>query len=533
MKKKNILKIILIVMVYSFIASVVNECTYMSMIFFSAMIFASFLFTIKNYENKSLKILNIIVFIAFLILVIYNSRYKSLPFTSADWANFDYFATSAIAEGGFLLFSAVDLFTGIIATLYTIFGADINMIFFFSLPFTYLTTNYLYKTVYMISSNKSKAELVSSIYIITPLIFIFSLSVLRETAIEFFVIFSFYNFYKYYKNNFKKNLVVALISAAIASMMHSGMIILIFVYLYAACQRKKFKIFNLKAIFLVLLIFVIVYNTPIYQQIASRFYWITLENLVYEVNRWNQYISASRSYISTVSDTLLGLIADIPYRFFMFSTSPYPWQIYDRNTIIVMIFDGTIRWFIAICVIIIFKNIYKKKYVLKDLNIIKIILLIMFMFNLIFCYGTSNYDTAMRHRTKIYPIELVLISCFIFNKKDKNSEKCKKETQIKRIYNPNNKIKNNNLYDVNLDNILNYGKINNLLIDVEQKIENMKTDFKWIIVNDVEEKKYYKEKLLQKVKEKSTSSNTNLIKINQLSIANKWDETLKDVYYEK
>ena len=98
--------------------------------------------------------------------------------------------------------------------------------------------------------------------------------------------------------------------------------------------------------------------------------------------------------------------------------SPFPWQVYDFETIISLFVDGFLRYIIIYFLIKIFLSIKKESS--RDKNIIVSLFLIIIITNIIFSLGVNNYGQAMRHRTKTLPVEIVLI--FSYFKKEENDE---------------------------------------------------------------------------------------------------------------
>ena len=119
-------------------------------------------------------------------------------------------------------------------------------------------------------------------------------------------------------------------------------------------------------------------------------------------------VFANTDYIGAPG-TSIGVLLQTPIRFIFYLLSPLPWQVISRGTFIAMILDSTIRW---ICFYRITKlSIIKKDKLLleyKEKMVIGASLVIILSTTLIFAWGTNNYGTAMRHRTGMYPIEVLL-----------------------------------------------------------------------------------------------------------------------------
>ena len=116
-------------------------------------------------------------------------------------------------------------------------------------------------------------------------------------------------------------------------------------------------------------------------------------------------VSGSTDYIGAANSSL-ELIIQLPIRLFYFVLAPLPWHVRSGGTLIAFFLDGIFRiWMVGrICANYrTLKHAYGFKYNLFMAGII-IYLITMFVFS----WGTNNYGTAMRHRLKIFPLEILL-----------------------------------------------------------------------------------------------------------------------------
>jgi hypothetical protein len=113
------------------------------------------------------------------------------------------------------------------------------------------------------------------------------------------------------------------------------------------------------------------------------------------------------SYVKEAPMTPLGLIVQTPYRMFMFALAPLPWQVYSVSTGLAWLIDGLLRMWIIYRMLRFFIG-YKAK-VPQEQAIKLAFLLIVFLTYFVFAWGTLNYGTAMRHRAKIFPIEIIFV----------------------------------------------------------------------------------------------------------------------------
>lgn len=413
--KKQVIYVSLIAIIYAIIVSYIIGLRFSGVLLASFLIFFAYFKNIKNFDRNNFIIYSLI-FLVDLVLVIYNSKYRNLPFTNIDWHNFDNFAKNLLLSSNGNIFkifiNAIDLFTALVTIIYKFFGTNITMIYFYILPFSFILSNYLYKIVYKITNDVKIAQRYSLIILLYPANFIFSLSVLREIPIQCLTIMSFYYFLSYLKDDKMTNLIKSLVFIFLATLMHSGMIGILIIYVYIIVQKKfynEYKIFRPWILFITAVLMFGLSFTSLWQPITKRFINIdSTSDVLKTVNYQNDYLIANTQYINNNSSSFFELILTVPYRMIMFSMSPFPWQIFNFSTLLSLLLDGVFRYYIVINCIIIFKNRHKFEHESK--NIILIIALILIISDFLFGLGCNNYGQAMRHRTKLLSFELILLS---------------------------------------------------------------------------------------------------------------------------
>jgi len=118
-------------------------------------------------------------------------------------------------------------------------------------------------------------------------------------------------------------------------------------------------------------------------------------------------IKGNTSYVSTMPSSPLDLITQTPNRVFQFALSPLPWQVYSFSTMLAWLIDGILRLWIITRML---KFFTRFKPVTPQDKVIKIsFMLIIALTYFVFAWGTTNYGTAMRHRAKIFPIEIIVV----------------------------------------------------------------------------------------------------------------------------
>lgn len=418
-----------VVVLYTIIASKLVDVSFISIFPANVLLFIAFCVYFKDFKGaKKYQLICILLFVVDLILIIYNSVNRNLPFTGVDWSNYDNFAKDALAKSGniFGIFqNSIDLFTACIATIYKIFGANITIVYFYILPLSFILSHYLYKTVFLITKDKKRSMLFSVIVLLMPVNFIFSLSVLREIPIQCVSVISLYFFISYMFGEKKHGLLLALIFAVLATLMHSGMIAIPVVYLYVSAQKKMFK--NVKILrvstFIFAAILILLVSLPIFSPLTKRFNMGGgLEGITDSISAQNNVLisyNATTNYVDSAPENVWELILSLPYRIIMFVIAPLPWQINSMETLVAFFADAIFRYYIVFRVI---RTMFRlSKYSVRDREVIDTTFMAVILFDLIFCLGTTNYGTAMRHRAKMLPFELVIIAISSIKEESENN----------------------------------------------------------------------------------------------------------------
>ena len=97
-KKKKILLNIMFILLYSFCASIITNSNFLCLILANTFFIIVFNSNFDLFKEKKEKIIYIIINIVMLILLVYNAKYKNLPFTNVDWTSFDLFAKTTLSN---------------------------------------------------------------------------------------------------------------------------------------------------------------------------------------------------------------------------------------------------------------------------------------------------------------------------------------------------------------------------------------------------------------------------------------------------
>lgn len=375
----------------------------------------------KYLNTKKTQILFIMIMVIKFLLMIYQAKYKNLPMGGNDWLGYDRHALNLLANSeniiGLMFGGDVNFFSRIMSIVYYCFGEYIELINCLVLISSILQIRYIYKIGKMFIDDENIISYVILASIILPINFIFSITVLRETPIQLFFIISLYHVLEYFRNSKLKNFMIAMLSSIIATMFHSGMIVIPIVYigLYIAYRKNTKEIkFNIISIVMITFVLAILFTSGLLDPLLDKFNGIESINDVLEKG---QYVAGNTAYVSKGPSNIIDLIIQTPYRFLMFALSPLPWQVKDFGTIIALFIDAIPQYFIMYFMINYMLKIKCEDSKSKNIKIVMVCIFILVY--IMFGWGTANFGTAMRHRSKIAPMMMLIAGKFFEYKKKK------------------------------------------------------------------------------------------------------------------
>lgn len=265
---------------------------------------------------------------------------------------------------------------------------------------------YLYKSMNLINNKNIKRKII--IFSIISFSFISALlnvSLLREGIMLFFTTFSIYCYMK----KTKIYTILSILSIFISVYFHSGMIFLIFGYLYNFVMKqngKKKIIYIMLGIILLILMIKIIPNLPYFKG-------KDLESL----SRAKMQDTGSR-YVNEVSGPAEYVLI-LPIRFFYFLFSPTPNMFRGVKDIMSFILNSCIYLYFLYDS---FKNyrIISNKIKFKQKIFIQSLCISFLVTAFVYAIGTSTAGTALRHRDKLLFL-LALINFSIYSLKNEKN----------------------------------------------------------------------------------------------------------------
>lgn len=391
----------------------------------------TYLFALRQPNISNILIIALLVRVAVLLIGHY---FITLPDSTADAETFEDEAWK-LAKDGFL--NVLQNFEGprprfiswVIAIPYSLFGRSILMAQSINLVFG-MGSVYLSWVIAKKIWDNQIARKVAWTVALFPSLILYSVVLLREVYMVFFLLFALYGIICWYKNHSFKSIVITITGFTCATFFHGAMMVgaIIFIFFVGMYVLKKlfkslivFKI-NLK-IFIIFILFLLTSSLYLTNKISVP-YLGTFENSTNLDNLQKRTKVSTRGNASwpewTKINSSFEIIYKAPVRALHVIYAPFPWNIKEPKHLIGM-FDGLLYIYLSY---LIFSNI---KIILKD-PVMRFLLIVLITYIFVFAIGVGNFGTGIRHRSKFAVIFILLAA-----PKIKNIIFLKKFSQPKRI----------------------------------------------------------------------------------------------------
>lgn len=390
------------------------------MIFIYSSIYACILyFMLINQKSKNIKSIFLISGLSTLTLCLLALKF-ALPFSGADAATFEMFAWRWSQGSLTDVLSTFDvsrsyLISSITAFFYYFAGRE---------PFIPIIINgvlglfIMYYSIKLFDEvwggNEKRKILFFVLVAFSPMLTINSAVILRENYITLFLLIATFHLAKFANTNNTISAAFFIVFTLFSSFFHGGTILYalglpLYLFFSKGTMSYSAKVFSM-ALFFIVLAFILSYME--FGKLAE----IQDEGLSaeYLAERLSSIQDANTTYLQNMIPTnAFDLLWQTPIRAFFFLTKPFIWDIRS--------FGHAISFLDALVWIFIVFTIYKNRVVIYKNPAAVAILLSCIVAIFAFAYGTSNFGTAIRHRTKFYVEMLVLAAPFFigFNFKGK------------------------------------------------------------------------------------------------------------------
>lgn len=343
----------------------------------------------------------------------------TLPDSTADAETFERMAWEMGQEGYFYVLSnypgpSPHFISWLIAIPYSFFGRSLLMAQSISLLFGIGSVFLSWKTASLLWNNNI-ANKVGWMIALFPTLILYSVLVMREAYIVFFIVVALYGVITWFKTDNFKSIIIAMIGFIGATYFHGGMFVGIIVFTLIISISVLQKIFKallnhrirLKNFVLVILI---VAASSYYFSNKLRVPYLgtfkSTSNLMSLMSKTNVSTRGTAAWPRwTVKKSPIELLYKGPVRSIYIMFSPFPWEVNKIKHLI-----GMLDSFIYMCLsFIILRNI---KTIWRD-PISRTILIILLSYIFVFGFGVGNFGTGIRHRSKFVIMFILLAAPFI------------------------------------------------------------------------------------------------------------------------
>ena len=256
-----------------------------------------------------------------------------------------------------------------------------------------------------------------------PSLILYSVLTMRAVYICFFLLVAIYGVVNWAKTKKFSSICLAIIGFVAATFFHGASIVGAFIFvgililttinnLINSLKNYRIKLSNLILFILLTYVFILYFSNEITIPYLRDFQSITDPDVL--LRKMKKSVMGEASYPEwTIATSPIEFLYKIPIRAIYFLFAPFPWDIKETKHIIGM-FDGILFIYLTILIFINIKVIWRN-------FALKIILLILASYIIVFAVGVGNFGTGIRHRSKFVFMFVLLaapfINNFIFSKK--------------------------------------------------------------------------------------------------------------------
>ena len=255
------------------------------------------------------------------------------------------------------------------------------------------------------------AKKVAWVIALFPSLVLYSVLVMRESYVSFFLLVAMYGVVKWVKTKSLKSLAISILGFVAATFFHGAMMIgaLTFIIIIGSFafikfykllleNRINFKILFILIIFLFSIFYYISGNLTV-PYLGSFDNTSDLDNLLTKANNSTRGDASFPNWLKIFSAS--EFIYKGPIRSLYFLFSPFPWDVRQPHHLI-----GLLDSFLYIyLVFLIFCN---RKVIFED-PVLSILLIILVSYVIVFSVGVGNFGTGIRHRSK-FAIMFILLA---------------------------------------------------------------------------------------------------------------------------
>lgn len=350
-----------------------------------------------------------------ILLIIINNYVIGLPDSTKDARSYHEDARIWAQDGFFNLSSYytgpdAEFISWMIAIPYSLFGSSVMMAQSISLLFGISSIYLGWLLAKRLWDNRTAVK-VAWIIALFPSLTLYSVLVMREVYIYFFLLIAIFGVVNWVKVGGFKPIFVAMFGFTGATFFHGAMFLGFIIFLIIVMRKSIFKtlklfifgLFSFKAFIVVLLslsVLILYFSNKIkISKIGTFEESLQILNLNRATDTRLQGEAAYPEW--TIINSPVEILYKTPFRVLYFLFAPFPWSV-KKGAHIIGLIDGLCY---MILVFLILRNI---KTIWRD-PALRIVLIILFCYFCIFGIGVSNFGTGLRHRSKFF-IELTILA---------------------------------------------------------------------------------------------------------------------------
>jgi hypothetical protein len=271
-----------------------------------------------------------------------------------------------------------------------------------------------YKILDLFKLKDSKKLFFLALYGFYPQNIIFSSILLREALIQFFFMYSILFFIRWFISNKRIHAFKTLLFIALSSFFHLGMILglLVYGFIFVFLDVKNYKFnFTFKkiaflTIFCGLSLAFIIYNSSLLTGKLAIFVIQENSSLIENYQSKSGIEEGGATYLRNFKvNSPIDLVLFMPLRLVYFIFSPMPYDVRGLGDLVAIFLDSSFYYFLVYMIVV------SRNFIKRNIFTIfpKIFLILFLTISLGFALGTENSGTAMRHRSKVFPVLLVAV----------------------------------------------------------------------------------------------------------------------------
>ena len=370
--------------------------------------------------------LKLIIWIALIIRLfsaLFNEFISKLPDTNADAGRFEaktwFYAQMPMFDfiNSFNSDSKAYTFTWFLSFLYRIFGRSPLLLESFGIIISLISVILVFRISFLVSGDVKKSKQSAAIFAFFPTIILYSVIILREVYIAFFMLLIALFVVKWLKSNQIKFALVSLLLFVPLYFLHGGLLVgagMVFIILSYSSLKDIYNSFKNNQLLIPQLVFVFfalvtigiainklsTLNIPYLGNITNIF---TLSRIVFQAEVTNIGGSVYPGWLipNSISSFFLLIFPRLVY--FLFS--PFIWDIKAINHLLGLV-DG-------IMILFLFYFIIKGLLLKKLNNFVSILLIILIPLLITYSWGVGNFGTALRHRVKFIPVFIAISTIYV------------------------------------------------------------------------------------------------------------------------